>query len=258
VKGDFLLETRLDIILAEVQRRERVSVHELAQLLEVSTVTIRSDLEQLRLQGQIRRTRGGATKPLLHQMEQPLEQNRKQNLLAKRHIAEAAAKRIENGDVIFVDVGSTTSEMVRFISTKLEDVTVITNGLNIALELERLANLTIVVTGGTLRTLQHSLVNPLGMEMLKYLHPNKVFLGCNGVSVLSGITNSNLPEAEIKREVVKRAKWVYVLADHSKLGQVHPATIASLDQVTTLITDSKADPEEVLALKQAGLNLQLV
>jgi len=251
------METRLDIILLEIERRDSVTVLELAQLLEVSAVTIRSDLETLRRQGRIHRTRGGATRPMLNHLEQPLEQTRRLHVLAKKHIGEAAAALIESGDTLFMDVGSTVAEMVRHLPSNLQNVTVITNGLNIALELERFSNLTVVVTGGTLRPLQHSLVNPLALELLARLRPNKAFLGCNGVS-LEGVSNTNLPEAEIKRCVAERSKQVYVLADHSKLGQTCPAFIAPLSGVTQLITDAKSHSSEVSNLRGAGLDVQLV
>ena len=251
------METRLDIILSEIERRDSVTVLELAGLLEVSAVTIRSDLEVLRLQGRIHRTRGGATRPMLSRIEQPLEQTRRLHVLAKKHIGEAAANLIESGDTLFMDVGSTVSEMVRHLPSRLENVTVITNGLNIALELERFSNVTVVVTGGTLRPLQHSLVNPLALELLSKLRPHKAFLGCNGVS-LEGVSNTNLPEAEIKRYVAECSGKVYVLADHSKLGQTCPAFIAPLSRITSLITDAKAHSSEVQNLRGAGLELQLV
>jgi DeoR family transcriptional regulator, aga operon transcriptional repressor len=251
------METRLDIILSEIERRDSVTVLELAGLLEVSAVTIRSDLEILRRQGRIHRTRGGATRPMLSHQEQPLEQTRRLHVLAKKHIGEAAAHLIESGDTLFMDVGSTVSEMVRYLPSSLQNVTVITNGLNIALELERFSNVTVVVTGGTLRPLQHSLVNPLALELLSRLRPNKAFLGCNGVS-LEGISNTNLPEAEIKRHVAECSGRVYVLADHSKLGQTCPAFIAPLANITRLITDAKSHSSEVQNLRSAGLDVQLV
>nr|WP_221276835.1 DeoR/GlpR family DNA-binding transcription regulator [Deinobacterium chartae] len=252
----------MKVILSEIERRDSVTVNELSNLLGVSAVTIRSDLEELSRMGRIHRTRGGATRPLLERFdgnfELPLEETRRQLPREKRRIGQAAAALIQDGETVFLDVGSTATEVARHISPALQGVTVVTNSLNIALELEALPNLTIIVTGGTLRRLQHSLVNPLGLELLRDVHADRLFLGCNGVSVQAGVTNRNLPEAEIKRQMVTNSREVYVLADHSKLGVTSSAAIAPLDRVTRLITDRAANPQEIGCLEAAGLDVLCV
>lgn len=249
------MQARLRVILSELDKRERVTVDGLSTLLGVSKVTIRSDLETLHRQGLIHRTRGGAVRPITDHAELPLEETRKQRALEKRRIGVAAAALIEEGDTVFLDVGSTTTEIARSLSPLLRSVTVVTSGLNIAFELEKLPNVTVVVTGGTLRRLQHSLVNPFGMQLLSSIHADKLFLGCNGVSVRGGITNRNMEEAEIKRCMVQNAREVVVVADHSKLGEVSTASIAPLAQVSQLITDRGAGAAQLDELRGAGLNV---
>lgn len=252
------MEARLRVILSEIDKRERVSVDGLSTLLGVSKVTIRSDLETLQRQGLLRRTRGGAVRPLADHAELPLEETRKQRALEKRRIGAHAASLIAEGDTVFLDVGSTTTEVARSLSPLLRGVTVVTNGLNIASELEAHPNVTVVVTGGTLRRLQHSLVNPFGMRLIEAIHADKLFLGCNGVSETAGITNRNLEEAEIKRRMVANAREVYVLADHSKLGEVSTAAVAPLSSVRQLITDRGGPAARVQALRATGLNVVTV
>ena len=137
---------------------------------------------------------------------------------------------------------------------ELEGVTVITNGLTIALELERaIPRFDVVVTGGTLRPLQHSLVEPLAAVLLERLHADLAFIGCTGVDPSGGITNVNLPEADLKRVMVGSAERAVVVADGSKLGRTHLGRIAALDEVAELITGESAPPESVAALRKAGL-----
>ncbi len=138
----------------------------------------------------------------------------------------------------------------------LVDVTVITNGLTLALELERaMPRFTVVVTGGTLRALQHSLVDPLATVVLDRLHPDVAFIGCNGIDVDRGVTNVNLPEAEVKRRMVAASARTVVVADGAKLGRTHLGSVAPLDLVDTLLTDADADPHEVRRLRDAGLRV---
>ncbi|AZI44533.1 DeoR/GlpR transcriptional regulator (plasmid) [Deinococcus psychrotolerans] len=225
-------------ILQLLTRQEQVSVSELSSLLSISEVTVRSDLEQLGQAGLLRRIRGGAARPLC--TEQPLEETSKQHAAAKRRIGRAAAGLVQNGETIFLDVGSTTTEVARHLPPTLSGVTVVTNGLNIALELQRLPNLQVIVTGGTLRRLQHSLVSPYGLEVLSKIRADRLFLGCNGVHLQHGVTSVNHEEAEIKAQMVRCSREVVVVADASKLGFVSRAHIAPLTSVHTLIINQSS------------------
>ncbi|WP_293913863.1 DeoR/GlpR family DNA-binding transcription regulator [Deinococcus sp.] len=224
-------------VLHVLARQERISVTELSSMLGVSEVTVRHDLDALAQAGLLRRTRGGAARVL--ETEQALEASSLRHVAAKRRIGRAAAALVRSGDTIFLDVGSTTTEIARSLSPTLQGVLVVTNGLNIALELERLPNVEVMVTGGRLRRLQHSLVNPYALELLGHIHADWLFLGCNGVHPERGVTNANFEEAEVKAGMVARSREVVVVADHSKLGAVSRAQITGLEQVTTLITDKQ-------------------
>lgn len=232
-----MIQARRGEILSLVQQNGEVSAAELSKLLGVSEVTVRSDLNALAEAGQLRRTRGGARLPLELHRESPLEETSQKYTAAKRRIGRAAAALVQDGETVFLDVGSTTTEVARALSPTLRGVTVVTNGLNIALELERLPNLRVIVTGGTLRPLQHSLVSPYALEVLAHIHADRLFLGCNGVSATAGVTNANHEEAEIKRVMVQQSREVVVVADHSKLGQVSQAQVAPVGAIHTLVTD---------------------
>jgi DeoR family transcriptional regulator of aga operon len=161
---------------------------------------------------------------------------------------------------VILDVGTTTTAIARalVLRTDLRDVTVVTNGLNIALELEPAApRISVVVTGGTLRPLQHSLVNPLGTVLLERLRASVAFVGCNGVDPEVGITNVNLPEAEVKRAMLLAARRRVIVADGSKVGEVELAKVCDIEEVHLIITDPSADPEVLTEIAAAGCQVEL-
>jgi len=245
--------------ITELLRREgQVHVGKLASRFGVSAVTVRADLEYLESKGLLRRTRGGAVPPEVKRFELPLEESRQVFPKEKTRIGNYAAGLVQDGETIILDVGGTTTEMAKAFSPSLRNVVVVTNALNIALLLESHPGVSVIVTGGTLRPLQHSLVNPYGGLLLKDINADKVFLGCNGVHPKKGFTNTNLQEAEIKRAMLEAAREAIVLADHSKLMQVAAARIAPLERATLLVTDHKAPATDLERIRQGGLEVVAV
>ena len=241
-----------------------VRVSELRAAFQVSGVTARADLDSLVLLGLARRVHGGAVpahpagaeavgRP---ERESSFEEALAASVVPKRQIGELAASLVQSGQSVILDVGTTTLAVARALRsrTELHDVVVITNGLSIALELEpAIPRFTVIVTGGSLRPLQHSLVEPLAATVLSQVHADLAFIGCNGVDVERGITNINLPEAGVKALMLAAAARVVVVADGSKLGQVHLGLVGALGAFDTLVTDSGADPTALAALADAGL-----
>lgn len=250
-------QARRERILALLRQNGQVRVADLAKTLGVSQVTVRADLEALEREGRLRRLRGGAVLWETRRFELPLEVTRTLHAKEKEAIGKRAAALVRDGDVVILDVGSTTTEMAKALSPNLKDVVVITSALNIALLLEGHPGISVIVTGGRLRPLQHSLVNPFGTLLLEELNADKAFLGCNGVHPERGFTNTNLEEAEVKKAMVRAAREVYFLADHSKLLQVATAKIAPLSAAKALFTDRKAGKEALEALEKAGLAVEV-
>ena len=242
-------------ILEELHRDGRVEVGRLATRFGVSCVTIRTDLDYLEQQGLLRRIRGGAVPAERKRFELPLEETRQVHAREKESIGNYAAGLVRDGETILLDVGSTTTELARALSPSLKNVVVITSALNIALLLESHPGITVIVTGGTLRPLQHSLVNPYGTLLLREINADKAFLGCNGVHPEKGFTNTNLQEAEIKRAMIEAAREIIMLADHSKIMQVAAARIGPLEAADLLITDRKAKKEDLELLRSRGLEV---
>ncbi|MGH2495746.1 MAG: DeoR/GlpR family DNA-binding transcription regulator, partial [Ktedonobacteraceae bacterium] len=164
------------------------------------------------------------------------------------------------GETVILDVGTTATALARALARRddLYDVVVFTNALNIAIELESaIPRFTVIVTGGTLRPMQHSLVDPLGGMMLERINAHTVFLGCNGIDPNGGVTNINLPEAEIKRRMLQAARRRVIIADGSKVGGIELAKLCNIDEIDMLITDSSADPAVLNALRERDLEVMI-
>jgi DeoR family transcriptional regulator, fructose operon transcriptional repressor len=249
---------RHEFIQNALRTNGSVKIRELTEHFGVSAVTIREDLKYLEKRNLLRRTRGGAVSAKPNGIEMPLEYTTKTMHAEKVAIGKRAAALVENGQAVIIDVGSTTTQLAKALSFELAGVTAITNGLNIALSLESIPGLTVVVTGGTLRPLQHSLVSPMGTVLLQRLNADIAFIGCNGVHVERGITNTNIAEAEIKQIMMASASYVVILADSRKLGAVASASVAGIDAVDLLITDAGADPQILKELRSTGLETDIV
>jgi DeoR family transcriptional regulator, aga operon transcriptional repressor len=254
-------EVRQERISALVEEQGFVRVSDLSVRFGVSTVTVRTDLQSLESHGRVRRIRGGAMPPGIQRSEQPFEVAEHDLANEKAAIGACAAALVADGDTVLLDVGTTTTAIARALVARadLRDVTVVTNGLTVALVLERAwPRISVVVTGGTLRPLQHSLVNPLGTVLLDGLNASIAFLGCNGVDAAGGVTNVNLPEAEVKKRMLKAAARRVVLADGSKIGRVELAHLCPVEDIHLVITGESADPGVVEALRERGTEVRLV
>jgi DeoR family transcriptional regulator, aga operon transcriptional repressor len=252
---------RRERMLAEIRDREFVRVGELSARFGVSEMTVRADLDALTARGQVHRVRGGAIPRVIARHEQPFEESVASFAAEKVAIGQAAAALLEDGETVLIDVGSTAAAAARAIAARLEldDVVVFTNGLKTALELEAASpRITVVVLGGTLRPLQHSLVDPLATLILDQISVKTVLLGCNGVDPTGGVTNINLPEAEVKKRMLSVATRRIVLADGSKLGRVEVARLCDIGDVDTLVTGRSADPAVVAALRERGCDVRVV
>lgn len=247
---------RRERMLAYIGRAGFARVSELRDVFHVSEVTVRSDLDAMDSAHSIRRVHGGAVPRGAVMREASFEESLESSTEEKRSIAAAAAALVESGTSVLLDVGTTTAAIARELADRddLEEVTVITNGIAIALELERaIPRFTVVVTGGTLRPLQHSLVEPLAAVLLERVHADLAFVGCTGVHPVAGVTNVNLPEAELKRAMVAAATQTVIVADGTKLGRTHLGRIAALDEIAGLITAGAAPPASIADLRAAGL-----
>ena len=250
-------EARRNELLQLVSARGFIRVTDASDELGVSEVTIRADLTQLEERGSVVRVHGGAMLPGAIR-EPSLENAREQQSIAKRAIGEHTAGVVRSGDSVFLDVGSTALAVANALVERrdLHDLVVVTNGLSIALALEAaLPRFTVIVTGGTLRPLQHSLVNPYASQLIDSLRFDLAIIGCNGVDVTSGVTNVNLPETEVKRQVMRVASRRILVADGSKLGVTELGVVGAVSDFDVLIT-AGASTEAIAPIEAAGLRVE--
>jgi DeoR family transcriptional regulator, aga operon transcriptional repressor len=231
-------QARRQLIAERIALDGFVSVAGLAAELAVSEVTVRTDLDGLERTGVLRRVHGGALPATGSVRESSVEATAELDADVKRRIGRKAAGLVADGSSLLLDVGSTTLAVARALVARsdLTDIVVITNGLSIALALEpAIPRFTVVVTGGTLRPLQHSLVNPMVSAALAGLHVDLAIIGCTGIDDAGNVTNVNLPEAEVKREMVAAAARSILVADASKLGRRHLGLVGALSDFDTLV-----------------------
>ncbi|GAC1636126.1 MAG: DeoR/GlpR family DNA-binding transcription regulator [Ktedonobacteraceae bacterium] len=258
--GEIPAEVRREQLLSFINAKDYVKVSDLSARFSVSEVTIRGDLDVLARHGHIRRIRGGAMPSAQSHSERPFEETRSTHVTEKALIGRAAASLVMSGETIILDVGTTTTAVAQELikRTDLHDIVIFTNALNIALELERaIPRFTVVVIGGTLRPLQHSLVDPLGGIMLERINAHTVFLGCNGLDPIGGITNLNLPEADIKRRMLRAATRRIAVADGSKVGKIALAHLGDIDTIDLLITDNSANFSVLNTLRERDLAIMI-
>jgi DeoR family transcriptional regulator of aga operon len=252
-----LNEERRRAILDLLTHQGRVLVTELAAKFETSQVTIRKDLEILHAHGLVHRTHGGALPAREGALEDPtLREKEKLHRQEKLHIAEAAAAKVKEGQVLILDSGTTTTAIARALRN-FKNLTIITNALNIAAELAGTA-VEVILTGGTLRKNSFSLVGPIAEETLRRLSADLLFLGVDGFDVQFGLSTPNLLEAKVNRVMVEVAKKTVAVCDSSKFGRRSLSLIAPPSALQEVITDRGIPKSDQRVLKQAGIELTLV
>lgn len=258
-KSKSFLEERRKQIQSFLEENGRVSVDELTLRFQVSKVTIRGDLDALEEEGLVKRTHGGAifvSSDASH-ADPPFFDRQQSNSDEKLRIGKAAASLIESGDIVFLDAGTTSHSIAKHLHHR-SNITVVTIGLRIAMELEEAEGITVVVPGGIMRRGSMSLLGDYATRTLDSIHINKAFVGAKGVTAAEGLTDVNAFEVATKQHVVQRADQVIGVVDHSKWGRVSFATFAPTDQVTAIISDKKAPAELVQQMLAQSVHVELV
>jgi DeoR family transcriptional regulator of aga operon len=252
-----LNEERRRHILDLLHREGRVLVVDLARQFRTSQVTIRKDLDALQADGRIQRSHGGALPARDGALEDPtLREKEKLHRKEKLQIAAAAAGMVHEGQVVILDSGTTTTAIARALR-KFENLTIITNAVNIAAELSG-SSLEVILTGGTLRKNSFSLVGPIAEETLRRLNADILFLGVDGFDVHHGLTTPNLLEAKVNRAMMDVSRVVVAVCDSSKFGRRSLSSIAPPSGVHHLITDKGIPKPDLAALKKSGVQVTLV
>lgn len=232
-----------------------VLVVDLAKKFDVTTETIRGDLEKLEKQGVLIRTYGGATLVEANEPDMTIQVRDTINYEGKHNIGTRAAKLIKDGETIFLDASTSSLHVARNIKEK-RGITVITNAEKVVMELADCPAIRVICTGGQLEPKNMSYVGRMTEAMIrKHYYANKFFFSCRGVTLHRGLMESSEAEAEIKKAMMDSSESAIFLCDHKKLGRIGINSISDLSCIDSFITDVKLDEEWISALAQCDVNL---
>jgi DeoR/GlpR family transcriptional regulator of sugar metabolism len=257
-ESPMLAGQRQQLIIDEVRRRGAVRVSELTDLLAVSDMTIRRDLDVLASAGILEKVHGGATARGVPSTDEPgFDAKSHRQLDEKEAIARKASTLVEPGHAIAVTAGTTNWRLVHHL-LHVPDLTVVTNSIQVASVLHRedRSGLTVVLTGGV-RTPSDALVGPIAVTALRSLHVDLLFMGVHGMSSEAGFTTPNLLEAETNQALIGAARRVVVVADHTKWGVRGLSRIAELSAADTIVSDAGLSQRARAAITESGIELIL-
>ena len=236
-----------------IKQKNSVGVNELANEFDVSESTIRRDLQEMESKGLLIRTHGGAMEVSRLDYEMSFKEKETENISDKQKIGEIAAAMIIDGDTIILDSGTTTLEIAKRITAK--SVTVITNSIDIALEISNKENIELIVAGGSLRHTTRAMVGPLAETVFRNFRVDKAFIGVNGISIKNGFTTANFLEAQLKKTIIKVAGKAIIVADRSKFNKVCFSIIGELKEASSIITANSLEKEILNKFKDLDVDI---
>lgn len=235
-------EERHAEILSLLKERSKLLVPDLCEIFHVSPATIRNDLRDLETAGKLKRTHGGAIHIEQTSFEPTSNKKTIVHIAEKQRIAQYAASFVESGDTIALDSGTTTLEFAKCL-THTENLTVVTNDIQIAIYLDAHTKITVIVIGGCLRHGFECTVGPMALTSLLGLNVDKAFLAANAFSIEKGLTTPDIHQAEVKKALIQSAAETFLLCDSSKIGKISFVEYASLDAIDHFITDTNVTPK---------------
>lgn len=244
------------VILAAAQSRPVVTVTELCEVTGSSEATIRRDIAALDVQGKLRRVRGGAE--ALNPPAQggligrPFSVNETLNIAQKRAIARAAAEMCADGEPIIINGGTTTYQMVHFLTDKR--ISVFTNSFAIAEFLIHNSRNSVVIPGGTVYREQNVILSPFGGVVASHFYAKRMFIGCQGIGA-HGLMEADPMVVQSELALIGQADELVVLADSTKFSGRSSLILCGLDRIAAVITDSGIRDEDRQMLETAGVRL---
>lgn len=245
-----LTEERQKKIIELIEKQSIVKSQELIRLLNASESTIRRDLQELENAGLLKRIHGGARSTQQLSFEANMTEKSLKNVQEKQQIAQVAAEEIENTDVIYIDAGSTTLEMIPYLANK--NMTVVTNSVIHAAKLVELEIETIIL-GGNIKLSTNAVLGSTSLSQLQNFRFNKSFMGMNGVHLKHGYTTPDPEEAALKRLAMEHSEEVFVLVDESKMNQVTFTHVLPIEAATIITNPSPVwkDLQTLTTIKEA-------
>jgi len=247
---------RRDYILQELKKHGSIRVKDVSDRFNVSEVTIRKDLELFEKKNLLLRVRGGAIRLNYSYMgdDNSITEKQQKNYKEKQLIGRAAASLINENDTIILDSGTTTLEIAKNLQ-KFQNLSIITNALNIAIVLNEYKRFPVIIPGGYLREKSMSLVGPIAESFLKNFYCDKLFLGIDSFNLERGVSTPNLEEASMNQTMISISKEVIAVFDSSKFNSRSFASIAPITKINTIITDSGIDPKMKIELERLGIKV---
>lgn len=247
-----LAAERRNLILERLQEEKKVVVSELSQEFNVSEETIRRDLEKLDKEGLAVKSYGGAVLNENTSLDMPFNIRKKNNPAGKQKIAKLVAGLIENGDHIILDP-STTAVFIAKALKKKERLTVITNSIEVMLELSDMPDWNIISSGGSLKEGYLALVGPRAIEGLGAFNVEKAIISCKGLDMEKGITDGNEMFSQAKQTMLKSARTCILAADHSKFNRIAFSKICDVNNIHTVVTDEKPSTQWLELFERLGI-----
>jgi DeoR family fructose operon transcriptional repressor len=250
-------EERKAKIVDYVHKHSRASVQELSEYFSVSESTIRRDLQELEEAKLLRRTHGGAISLQGVNFEPTFEEKEDKFRKEKEAIAKKAVEFIEEGDTLLLDSGTTTYHLVQHLRD-FSKLTVVTNSLIFAQELQYHPGIDVLAIGGILRKETLALVGPFAEQCLSMVRVDKAFIATNGLDMEGGLTTPNLIEAATKRKMILSSKQVILLTDHSKAGKIAFSKFADIHEIDKCIIDNAIPTSVHKSLEKVGVDVHIV
>lgn len=253
------LEERQELIIQRLKQTQSVRITDLVEEFGVTRETIRKDLYELEKRGIIRKVHGGAVlnKTDLPKEEPPYAKRSQINQEEKEKIAARAAGFVEDGDTLYLDIGTTMLLFAKQLKHK-NNLTIITNSLLIAMEFGNDPNHKVILSGGEMRAGEMSLSGPSAVLSLQNYFVDKAFIGVGGLTHESGFTDYHVPEAEIRKLMLAHAKEKYALLDHSKMHITAFYKSADIQDIDVVVTDAGASVQLVQTLQHCGVEVVVV
>ena len=243
---------RRNEILEKLQIEKKVVVSELSQLFHVSEETIRRDLEKLENDGLVIKSYGGAVLNEHSIFELPFNIRKNQRVVEKQKIAQEVVKLVHDGESMMLDASSTAVYVTKALKEK-QKLTVITNSVEILVELFDMPEWSVISTGGVSGARSFNLVGPHTDEMLRSYHVEKAVISCKGLSLEAGITDSDEQDVSSKRMMLQAAKERILVADSSKFGKTAFTKVAGWDYIDKIITDQMPSQEWMEEFERLGV-----
>lgn len=248
-----LAAERRNLILEKLQDEKRVVVSELSELFKVSEETIRRDLDKLDKEGLASKSYGGAVLVESNNTDMPFNVRKKKNMQGKRIMAEIISGLIADGDHIIVDPSTTAVSIVKAIRDK-KRLTIVTNSIEVLVELADATGWDVISTGGTLRENYLALVGPRALEGINSFNADKVILSCKGIDMEKGITDANEMFSQVKRAMLHSAKQKILAVDSTKFEKIAFSQICEITDVDMVVTDKRPSEAWMEYFKDKGIS----